>query len=92
MPITDLRLVSGAVSAVRAARRVALDGNDFTDERGFIVQAATSGTLTFRPLDAEQDLSFHVTGGYFPSVCGIAVLCSAIRGTSAVQNVLIAYL
>ena len=87
MPITDFPNVVGAVGPAKHIVDVDQSAmtEDFTDERGFVIQMIAAGNITVRTLDGDVDTALSgLTAG--ASVGGmVPVICTAVRmaGTTA---------
>lgn len=75
MTVTDVRLISGALGPVRAARIVDVSSEAFVDERGFVFQAQTAADYQFLPVDSTSRLTVTMAVGDFPSVAKVPILC-----------------
>lgn len=80
MSVADVRRYTGtAWGPVRNARIIDLSGGDFVDRRGFVWQAETAGSYSYRPESASGDLTVTLQAGEYPTVGGVSILCSAVR-------------
>ena len=80
MAVADVRRFTGTSwGPVRAARIVDLAGGDFDDPRGFVFNALAAGDYTYRPESASVDLTVTLAVGGYPTVAGVACLCSSVR-------------
>lgn len=84
MTIANIDGVQGAVGPLKANPVIDITANDYEDDRGFIVQALTAGDLTYRTFDGDADQTETLVAAGFPNVCGVPVLCRAVRSTSTV--------
>lgn len=91
--VTDLQWYSGPAGPLKSRSVVDISTTDYTDDRGFLVEAATAGDLTYRPLIGAADQTQTVTAGGYPSVAGVPVICTAVRSsTSTVTSVVVGHL
>ena len=54
---------------------------DYVDEKGFIIQAGSSGDIVYTPLDQKDSLTETFAVGGYPNVCGLPVVCKSITVT-----------
>ena len=91
MPTPDLRNKDQPVGPLRDRLVIDTSGSDdYELESGFICQVAAAGTLVYRTLEGESDLT--QTGlaiGDVINVAGIPVILRAIRGTGTTVDSII---
>ena len=83
MPIPDIRNRDLPVGPLRDRLVIDTSGtDDYELGSGFICQVATTGTLVYRTLEGESDLTqTGLAVGDVINVAGIPVILRAIRGT-----------
>ena len=79
MAIADQRNFEGALGPVQNARAVDIDSAGFFDERGFVFQSSVDGMYSYLPAGASVDLRQQLNAGEWPTVAGVAILCTAVR-------------
>lgn len=89
--VVDLQWYGGPAGPLKSREVVDISSTDFVDDRGFLVEAAGAGDLTYRPLIGE-DQTQTVTAGGYPSVAGVPVVCVAVRSTSTVTSIVVGHL
>ena len=90
--VVDLQWYSGPAGPLKSRSVVDISTTDYVDHRGFLVQAAGAGDLTYRPLIGTADQTETVTAGGYPSVAGVPVICIAVRSTSTVTSIVVGHL
>ena len=85
-------LSSGPVGPLKSKLVVAVGNDDLSYPSGIIVQVATAGDITYRPLDSNEDLTETVARGDTIGVGGIPVLIKIIRGSSTITSVVLGFL
>ena len=79
----DSRLKAAPPGPLRNMRVIAIDANDdFTRAEGFICQAVEAGSVVFRPLLGDADITQTVAAGQVIGVGSHPVLLSAVRSVA----------
>ena len=93
-PTLSYRNHAGPLGPYRDKRTVDISAADFVDDRGFTVQAAEAGSLTYRTLygDADETEAGLAAGHTIAGPGGIPVVCRAVRATSSVGSIVIGLL
>ena len=87
MPIPDLSRRDYPVGPYRDKQIITITTADFVRESGFTCQAAAAGSITYRTLEGQSDLTETVAvGDTISGPGGVPVILQAVRGSSAVKQ------
>ena len=61
-----------------------ISSEDYVNDHGFIVQIVVGGDLTYRPIDADADVTQTFASEDRILACGIPLVCGAVRMNATV--------
>lgn len=93
MAITDCRGTIGSIGPLKDMSAPDVSAADYTDERGFVVEATSPGDVAVRTLEGAADQTVTgLTAGDVVGVGGVPVICRAIRAAGTTAAVRIGHL
>ena len=92
MPPPNPAIMSDPVGPLRDKRVIDISSNAYEHATGFICQAVAAGSLVYRTLEGDTDLTETVTAGQVIGVGSFPVLVSVVRANSTIGSIVVGIL